>query len=227
MLTFDTPVEAPPVGSAWGSNSTNKSAGSRHDFFDKEHYSDDYHFDERLAKLSALLPASGSRMGGTKEVAYFNLAHLFVNGMTTIVVLIVSWLKHVSGLQKERKSTSNVKNGEPNFSAYPVALDIQSTSSQRIQGSRHFPHELSRMEQEAGTFVDFIVPDLHGSGQTRRHPAIWRVNSSSQSSRRSPSITETYSSIRKSFSRGDAKSVASMQGWSAETDFSHTIFREE
>jgi hypothetical protein len=228
MLTMDTPVGSPPEDRTWGSGSIGKTAyGSRNDFYDTEHDDDVYHFDERLAKLSALLPASKQRNKQTREVAPFNLVHLFFNGMTAIVLLVLSWLKHITGLQRERKTSSKVSKGEPNFRGYQVALDLQSTCSQRIQGSRHFQHELNHMEQEAGTFVEFIVPDVHGPKEAQEHQTIWSVNSSSQSSRKSRRIAETYSNIRQSFSRGDAKSVASMKGWSAKSDFCETEFREE
>lgn len=235
MYTMDTPVQAPPTGtfdtmdrSAWGSGSLSKKGpGSRNDFYEREHDEDDYHFDERLAKLSALLPASKKRKEQTRDFSAFNLGHLLLSGMTAIALLAVAWLKHITGFQRERKSASTATKGEPNFRGSKVALGIQSTNTQRIQGNKHIPHELYRMEQEAGTFVDFIVPDIHGSAHAQQHPSIWSVNSSSQSSRKSQRVTETYSSIVRSFSRGDAKSVASMRGWSAKPDFCSTEFREE
>ncbi len=237
VLTMDTPVRAPPGRtfdsydrSALSSMYEKKLSDSDDNFYytDDCHDETEYHFDERQAKLAALLPASKKGKVHTTDLSLFFLPQLFVDGVTAVFLVATAWLKHLLGFQRNKRFYTSARvQGEPRFRGYGTVPDIPPTSSQRIQGNRSVHPGLQRMEQEGGTFVSFFVPDVHGSGNAHKHQPIWSVNSSSHSSKKSPSINEACSSIRQSFSRNDARSVASMKGWSAKQDLCYGGFQEE
>lgn len=235
MLTMDTPVVAPPGGtfdtldrSLWGSGSRQKRREPSSDFYvldDPDGDEGDYHFDERLAKLSALLPASNLRKQQTRDVTSFNVVHFFVNGLAAIIMFFSEWLKHLLGLQGTQDSRLLVTKGEPNFRRNRDVVDMQATNSQKIQGFQHTRYGVRHLEREAGTYIDFVVPDIHGKHHVHRDQPIWTVNSSERSRGRKSS--EAHSSGRSIFSRGDTNSVGSLKGWSAKPNFCETEFREE
>lgn len=241
MVTVDTPVLAPPSRTfdlyergVWNNLPEKNVSGSNDNFYYSEDCHDgeqEYQFDERYAKLSALLPASITRKEQTRDLVSFNLIHFVANGVTAIILLALAWLRHILGRQQTSspRAVERVE-GEPKFRGYVAAPDVPPTSIQKIQGNRTFHHGIQQMEREAGTFVEFVVPDIHGSGKAQHDQPIWRVNSTSQSCRKSQKINETYSAIRQNFSRSDARSVASvasMKGWSAKPDLCYNEFQEE
>jgi hypothetical protein len=252
VATMETPLRAQPGGtfdtydrSAWSSISGSqfkKAAHPESDFYnfderDEDGYDDndeEYQFDERAAKLSSLLPASSTRKKKRMSVvAPFNVSSFFLNLFAALWILIGMWTKQMFGLQRPKKSKSpEVTKGEPNFRGFHVSGDIQPTTSTKIQGAGHRSIKRTyHREIDAGTVVQYVVPDVHGSGDVDQHGKIWSVSSSHSTSTRSwqrrPRLAETYSSIRQSFSRSDARSVASMKDWSAAPATRRTEFVEE
>jgi hypothetical protein len=251
VMTMETPLRGPPGGtfdtydrSTWSSVSgshVKKAVQPPNNFYYFDERDEDcndeeveeYEFDERVAKLSSLLPASTRKKKRIAVVAPFNVASFFLNLFTALWILIGVWTKHILGFKRTKKSKSHeVTKAEPNFRGFQVSGDIQPTTSTKIQGGGHrTTRSRHYKEEDAGTVVHYVVPDVHGSGEVDQHPQVWKISSSSQSTHggswQTPKIAATYSSIRQSFSRSDARSVASMKDWSATPSLRYTGFVEE
>jgi hypothetical protein len=249
VATMETPLLRPPGGtfdtydrSAWSSISGShfkKTVPPRNNFYDfdeeGEECDDDeeeeYLFDERVAKLSSLLPASTRNNKRIVMVATFNLPSFFLNVFTALWILIGAWTKQLFVFKVSKKTkTLVVTKAEPNFREFQPAGDIQTTTCTKIQGSR-FRGISGGYHNEDGTVVHYVVPDVHGSGEVEPNRQIWSISSSSQSTQsrkwNTPKMATTYSSIRQSFSRSDARSTNSTKEWSAASSLGYSGFVEE
>lgn len=250
ITTMETPLRAPPGGtfdtldrSAWSSLSGShfkKGFQPASDFYYLDEIDEDYGedaefaFDEKMAKLSSLLPAACAKkdMQDMGSVMPFNLASFFLNIFTALWIFVVAWSREVLGYGRQnRPRMATMAKGEPNFRSLHDSRDIQTTTSTKIQGRGRGQRILRGQydDDDAGTVVEHIVPGIHDAGGTQQVQKVWRVNSSAQSvsSWQGAKLGTVYSNIRRTLSRGDARSVASMKDWTSRSRSEYTEFIEE
>lgn len=232
--TMDTPVGSPPHGrqnqtsrKSWDLRSHQKVASEAHgDFYGYvEEEESDYVFDERLAKLSALRPVSLMKEKPIK----FSVFKAFLGWTTsfvTLYVFILAWLRHVVFLRfllgKGRSNEGTT------FKRLQERGDIQPIASHFIQGKRALHRDYDVDDEDGtGTVVESVIPEVHNPHMHDQD--TWTV--SSNTSRRSwrPKIrAKAFSSgMRKYSGADDARSIASMQGWSTQRESTDFTFREE
>jgi hypothetical protein len=240
MYTIDTPLESAPTMNTFGTFDRSLLSQSGRFGVVKEgkmacdlHPQRDLSFDRlyheaqgrqtethrtrAVAAASALLPMSyhAKARGERNTTSYYHLIlHRIMQAFTTVFAVIVAWLRHITGLNSRRKKLNGKR-----LHCSPKYLNLELDDNETIRNetiqvcAQNF-HSAPSMEHcdEVGTAVEYMVPDIHITTDTRGRIPSWNISpSSSLRADEASVVTKAYSKIRKAITRSAGNKISSKQ----------------
>jgi hypothetical protein len=170
-------------------------------------------------KSSLTLPSKTRRKSRNKTQYHLLIIQGLTQGLMTAVFICVSWFRHFTGLQSSRRGLKDLSGVQcaPKSRKWNLT---NVTRGELIQARSLSPHRMSptgRQLDEAGTMVEFAIPDIHTLDAHGRS-SLWTISAATPTTSPGapkPAIwSNAYTRIRKAIAGSDT-SKHSTRGWKA------------